>query len=91
MKKEEMKYCMLVLYRLKHLIQKDKVRVLRELHGYSEKKNKKIYEHKGLLEKLDGQKLGSNVILIPISNFAEVQNFFTKNNLRVEVKEVWVK
>ena len=48
MKKEEMKYCMLVLYRLKHLIQKDKVRVLRELHGYSEKKNKKIYEHKGL-------------------------------------------
>ena len=91
MEKEGLKHCMLVFYTLRYLPQKDKVKVLRELHGYNESKYGKQYEHLGLVQKSDGQKLGSNVILIPIHNFAEIQNFFSRNNVKTEIKEVWVK
>ena len=91
MEKEELKHYMLIFYTLKYLPQKDKVKVLRELQGYKEKKHGKQYEHLGLVQKLDGKKLGSNVILIPISNFVSVQNFFSKYNVNIELKEVWVK
>lgn len=82
---------MLILYTLKYLPQKEKVRVLRELKGYSEKKHGKMYEHKGILHLSNSEKLGSNVILIPIASFSEFQNFFSKNSISIEVKEVWVK
>lgn len=82
---------MLISYTLKSLPQKKKVKFLRKLQGYKEKKHGKVYEHSGLVQKLEGQKLGSNVILIPIHNFAEIQNFFSRNNVKTEVKVVWVK
>ena len=82
---------MLVFYTLKYLPQKEKVKVLRELQGYNEKKHGKEYSHDGLVQKLDSQKLGSNVILVPMNKFVEFQNFFSKNNVNIEVKEVWLK
>ena len=91
MKKEELRYCMLILYTLKSLPQKDKVRVLRGLQGYSEKKQGKLYEHKGLVQKFEAEKLGSNVILVTINTFSEFQNFFSENNIKIGVREVWVK
>lgn len=91
MKKEELKHNMLVFYTLRYLPQKQKVKFLRELQGYSEKKNRKQYEHKGLVQKLNAEKLGSNVILVSIDKFVEFQNFFSKNNVKIEVKEVWLK
>ncbi len=78
MKKEELNQHMLILYTLKSLLQKEKVRVLRGLQGYSEKKRGKAYEHKGMVQKLEAEKLGSNVILVSVNNFAEFQNFFSK-------------
>ena len=91
MKKEELKYRMLILYTLKSLSQKEKVKVLRRLQGYREKKKGKVYEHKGLVQKFEAEKLGSNVILVPINNFSEFQNFFSENNIKIGVREVWVK
>ena len=91
MQKEDLNHCMLVFYTLKYLPQKEKVKVLRELNGYKEKKQGKEYEHNGLVQKTKAEKLGSNVILIPISSFAEFQNFFSKNNIGIRIKEVWAK
>lgn len=91
MEKEELKQWMLIFYTLKFLPQKEKVKVLRELQGYKEKKHGKEYSHKGLVQKLNAEKLGSNVILVPINNYVEFQNFFSKNNIKVEVKEAWLK
>ena len=91
MEKEELKHYMLIFYTLKYLPQKEKVKVLRELQGYSERKYGKKYEHKGLVQKLNAQKLGSNVILVPMQSFVEFQNFFSKNNVNIEVKEAWLK
>ena len=50
-----------------------------------------MYEHNGLVQKFEAEKLGSNVILVFINDFAEFQNFFSKNNVKIEVKEVWIK
>ena len=91
MEKGQLKHYMLIFYTLKLLPQKEKVKVLRELQGYKEKKHGKEYSHNGLVQKLDSQKLGSNVILVPINNYVEFQNFFSKNNIKVEVKEAWLK
>ena len=88
---KELRHCMLISYTLKYLPQKEKVKVLRELVGYKETKSGKSYEHSGFLQKLNGQKLGSNVILIPVNNLAEIQNFFSKNNVKTELKEIWIK
>ncbi len=84
-------HCMLIFYTLKYLPQKEKVRVLRELNGYREKKQGKLYEHKGLAQSLNAEKLGSNVILVSIGNFAQLQNFFSRNQVGIKIKEVWLK
>jgi hypothetical protein len=91
MEKEQLKHYMLIFYTLKFLPQKEKVKVLRELQGYKEKKHGKEYSHDGLVQKLDSQKLGSNVILVSIHNYTKFQNFFNKNNVKTEVKETWLK
>jgi len=89
--KEALNQHMLIFYTLKFLPQKDKVKVLRVLQGYNENKLGKQYQHDGLVQKHEAQKLGSNVILVPISKYTEFQDFFTKNNVKTEVKEVWIK
>ncbi len=91
MEKEALKHYMLVFYTLKYLPQKEKVKVLRELQGYSERKYGKSYKHSGLVQKFDARKLGSNVILVPVGGMVEFQNFFSKNDVKIEVKEVWLK
>jgi len=87
----KLKHNILIFYTLKSLSQKDKVKVLRGLQGYKEKKSGKLYVHEGLVQKLNSEKLGSNVILVPIENYVEFQNFFSKNNINIEVKEAWLK
>ena len=91
MGKEGLKHYMLIFYTLKYLPQKEKVKVLRELQGYNESKHGKQYEHKGLVQEFNAEKLGSNVILVPVNNFVEFQNFFSKNNVSIKVREVWSK
>lgn len=90
MKKPDLKHFVLVNYTLKYLSQKEKVRVLRELCGYKEKKNGKAYNHAGIINKPE-QKLGSNVLFIPISEFENIQNFFSRNNVKIRIKEAWIR
>ncbi len=80
----------LLIYSLKDLSQKKKVKVIRGLFGYKDKKIKKTYEHKGLVEKSYGKKLAQNVILVPIIQKQYFVNFFSSNNIKYEVKEVWL-
>lgn len=91
MQNEGLNHCMLIFYTLRYLPQKEKVKVLRELNGYREKKQGKLYEHKGLVQELKAEKLGSNVILVFIGNFVQFQNFFSKNQVGIKIKEVWTK
>ena len=81
----------LFIYSLKGLSQKVKVKVIRELFGYKDKKKKKIYEHKGLVEGAYSKKLAQNVILVPIIQKQYFVDFFKKYNIKYEVKEAWLK
>ena len=89
MKKPNLKHFVLISYALKDLNQKEKVKFLRELVGYREKKKGKLYEHAGILANVKEQKLGSNVILISIDELESIQNFFSRSNVKVQIKEVW--
>ena len=78
-------------YSLKSLQPKDKVKVIRELFGYKDKKKSKTYYHKGLVEELRGRKFGANVILIPREHALTISNYFGARQLKVEILEVLLK
>ena len=91
MEKEGFRQYMLIFYSLKYLPQKDKVKFLRKIQGYSERKKGKEYFHSGLIHKLKAEKLGPNVLLVSINSFMEFRNLFSKNNVSIRIKEVWLK
>lgn len=81
----------LFIYSLKGLSQKVKVKVIRELFGYKDKKEKKVYEHKGLVNRTYSKKLAQNVILAPIIQKQYFVDFFKKYNVKFDLKETWLK
>ena len=91
MKSEELRQHMLISYSLAPMKQKDKVKFLRELQGYREKKGKKLYEHSGLIQQHAAQKIGSNAVLVSVENFSHFHNLFSDYNVKFEVKEAWLK
>jgi len=89
--KESLKEFVLFIYSLNNLEQKKKVKVIRDLFGYKNHINGKDYSHEGLLQKTNSQKLAQNVILVPLSDSFKFTNYFNQNQVKVEVKEVFVK
>jgi hypothetical protein len=81
----------LFIYSLTSLSQKIKVKVIRELFGYRDKKEKKTYEHKGLVDRTYSKKLAQNVILVPFIQKQYFVDFFKSYNIKYEVKELWLK
>ena len=81
----------LFIYSLKGLSQKIKVKVIRELFGYKDKKEKKVYEHKGLVDRTYSKKLAQNVILVPFIQKQYFVDFFKLYNIKYEFQEVWLK
>jgi len=88
---KDLKHYALFIYSLRGLSQKKKVKVIRELFGYKDRKEKKVYEHQGLLDRTYSKKLSQNIILAPIIQKHYFDDFFKSNNIKYEVKEVWLK
>lgn len=88
---KNLRHFALFVYSLREFSQKQKVKIIRELFGYKEKKGIKLYEHKGLLQKTNAVKIASNVILVPVEELVLFQNYFNSNRIKVELKEVWLK
>lgn len=88
---KSLRHYVLFIYSLKGLSQKIKVKAIRELFGYKDKKEKKVYEHKGLVDRTYSKKLAQNVILVPIMQKQYFDDFFKSNNIKYEVKEIWLK
>jgi predicted nucleotidyltransferase len=78
-------------FTLNQLERKDKMRFIRTLYGYKLKKGKKLYENKGLLERYGGNKLSSNVILVPINQSNKIKDYFKKNKINYKIFDVWVR
>lgn len=60
---------------------KDKIKVWRKLYGYKQKVNKKLYTQKGILEELQGKRLGASNFTVPIQNANQIKQFLRKNKV----------
>ena len=89
MKKDELQHFLLVTYSHSSKTQAEKVRILRELLGYSETKGKKTYDHQGLLSKWYGKKLSSGVLMIPAGFGLQLSSYFQRNKIKHEIQEIW--
>ena len=83
----------LFTFALNKLSQQKKMKFIRDLYGYEQKKSdkKSVYKKQGMLEKQGGIKLSQNSILIPIEKTKEFREFFSKFKISPEIREVWVR
>ncbi len=88
---KNIKHYSLFCYSLKELNRKNKMKFIRKLFGYSLKKGKKEYKLKGFLEKINGLKLGMNVVLVPLEDITKIKKIFGEFKIKYKVMEVWVR
>lgn len=81
----------LFYYTLRNLNRRDKMKFIRILFGYSLKKGKKEYKQEGLLKRINGRKLASNVILISSDEIIKVKDVFNKFRIKFRIIETWVR
>lgn len=77
----------LIEYDLSKFKQKDKMRILRSLLGYKLKKGKKVYEQKGIIKKVNAEKI-SNSILVEIVNYKDIYNLLKKERVPLKIRNI---
>ena len=87
-KLEKNKHLVLINYNLSKLSQKNKMQVIRKLFGYRLKKGKKEYIQKGLLQRLDAEKI-SNGIISDIKNYKEILKIMRKYKVSIKIEDFW--
>ncbi|MBI4181638.1 MAG: nucleotidyltransferase domain-containing protein [Candidatus Aenigmarchaeota archaeon] len=88
---EKLRHYALFSYSLSGLFQRDKMRLLRTLFGYSSKKKDRTYVHEGLLTAIGGAKFYGNALLVPIEKSREVQKLFASSKITPHIREVWIR
>lgn len=81
---------MLFSFRISKLSPKEKVRFIRQVYGYSSKKEKKTYSHEGLLSEVKGLKLNSGTVAVPTEIHQRFYDFIKKSGVVFTVKDVWM-
>ncbi len=72
-------------FQISSLLQKDKARFNRQLY----EQTRKGYRYKGLLQKIDGQKLSAGCVMIPYVQKQKIEKFFKKYKVEFEQLKVW--
>ena len=88
---ENLKHTVIFSYSLSNLSQKRKMGFLRNLFGYKTVKGTKRYKHSGILQQVGGEKLGANVILIPIEKSKTIKDFLNSFGITPEIREVRIR
>lgn len=90
---EKMQHKALFTFALNKLSQQKKMKFIRDLYSYEQKKpNKKTtYKKQGILEKQGGIKISQNAIMTPIEKTKEFREFFSKFKITPEIREVWTR
>jgi predicted nucleotidyltransferase len=86
---ENIKYYLMISMSLKNLKFSNQMKLWRKLYGYRQKIGNKIYVGKGLVEKLEGRKIGKAIILVPMQNRKEILDFLNKSKIKYRVNELW--
>ena len=81
----------LLSYSLENLDQITKMKFIRSLFGYQNKIKNKTYGKKGYLYEIEGIKLGSNNIMVPIKTIYDVRSLFKKFKITPKMYELWIK
>ncbi len=76
----------LITYRMTNLKPKDKVTFIQKLEG----RGKGKYRYKGLIQELNGYKVGKGVIMIPVKNLKKITEYLEKKNVDYVIRYVWV-
>lgn len=85
---ENIKYYLLIKPTVSKLKLGKKIKIWRKLYGYKQKVGPKIYITKGLVEKLDGKRLESG-ILVPIEKKNEIITYLNKEKIDYTINEIW--
>jgi len=84
----------LILYNLKNMINKDKMRIKRLLYGHKTKKevDGKIYksEKKGLVQELDAKHIGPGMIAVPQKGIKTLEGRLEKWNIDYKRIDMWL-
>lgn len=79
----------IIEYDLSKKKQKEKMKVLRELYGYKLKVKNKVYEQKGMVDEIMGNKI-SNAIMLDIKYYKKVYDFLRKNKIPLKIRRLWL-
>ncbi|MAF36052.1 hypothetical protein CL622_02950 [archaeon] len=88
---DDLDHYVLFSYKLKKVKQNKKMKLLRTLFGYTNVIGKKKYTQKGLVESVDGAKIGKNAILVPVKAIKEVRQIFISMKVTPQIRDVWVR
>lgn len=83
------KHAVLITYELKRCKQKQKMKILRTLYGYTNKKGKKKYVKEGLAASLRGEKI-QNAILIGIASYKSLIMELRECKIPYTTREIWL-
>lgn len=86
---KELQHKIIITYSIKKLNINKKMKIIRELNGYKNIKNKKEYVQKGLIEKTNSKKIDTNTIIIRYDYLDEFKQVFKENKVDYIIKDIW--
>jgi predicted nucleotidyltransferase len=80
------------LFRLnfRKMSRSQKIRIWRQLYGYTQKVGKKIYKKQGIVREYGGTKLEKSIVIVPSSKLFDFKQFLKKNNIDFLINELWL-
>ncbi|MEK6893248.1 MAG: nucleotidyltransferase domain-containing protein [Nanoarchaeota archaeon] len=69
--------------------QKDKMKIIRKLYGYKNKKGKKIYFKKGITDEIKGEKI-NNAVIADIKEYKPVIKLLRANKIPFKIRLFWI-
>jgi hypothetical protein len=79
----------LFTYSLRQKAQSEKARIDRMLYGYRQKKGKKTYVYKGIVDSLLAERFGNN-LLVRLEKAEDLREFFEAHRIKFEQKTVFL-
>ncbi len=90
-KPDNLRHYALLYFKLEKLPRKEKMKIIRELYGYKNIKNKKTYYHKGFIEQTGCIKIGPNNILAPLIEITNIKKIFSDYRITPKIIEIWMR
>jgi len=86
---ETAQHCLMLQTSFSRFKKSQKVRLWRKLYGYKQKIGKKIYSTQGIVEKIEGSRMES-AIIIPVKSKKEIIDFLNKEKVNYTLREIWM-